>query len=219
MNSPLPATIAQTVTHEVEIKKSRFICTLSPASDIDDANRQIAALRKRFWDARHNCSALILGHHADIRRSSDDGEPSGTAGIPMLEVLIQRELTDVVTVVTRYFGGVKLGAGGLIRAYSGVVSEAVDRAAILDRETRVQLQVAADHAEAGRVAHFLQEWCARTESGFDPPMYGEQALFLVTATEPMAVVLRQELATFSSGRLDAVQIGTLEVAVPRRRDS
>src|SRR5690606_19271603 len=125
-----PATIADAVEHEIVIKKSRFIARAVPvapggsrpaAESVMEAEKVIATVRRQAWDAAHNCTAMITGLLGDQARSSDDGEPSGTAGVPMLEVLRQRELTDLVVVATRYFGGTKLGAGGLVRAYSSAV--------------------------------------------------------------------------------------------------
>ena len=111
--------------HEIEIKRSRFITILRRAATEEDARALVSELRREFHDARHHCSAFVLGPDRDIQRSSDDGEPSGTAGIPMLEALLRREtvpgvtdLSDVSAVVVRYFGGILLGAGGLVRAYS-----------------------------------------------------------------------------------------------------
>ena len=110
---------------EEEIKKSRFICQIKRVSDEEEARNFIIAVKKEHYKATHNCSCLILGELSQIKRSSDDGEPSGTAGVPMLTVLENHKLTNVVAVVTRYFGGIKLGAGGLIRAYAGAVAKAI----------------------------------------------------------------------------------------------
>src|SRR5690606_38737968 len=158
MAHPYPATIAAAVDHELVIKKSRFIAHVAPAASPEAADAIIAEVRRRAWDARHNCSAQVTGVLGDRARSSDDGEPSGTAGMPMLEVLRRRGLTDVVAVVTRYFGGVKLGAGGLVRAYSSAVSEALDRAAIVDRMALARATVAVPHADAGRLDNLLRDW-------------------------------------------------------------
>jgi len=119
-------TIKEDGQSEIEIKKSRFICSLKRIKTEEEAKDFIQALKKEHWKANHNCSAFVLGEKNDIQRSSDDGEPSGTAGVPMLEVLKKNELINVVAVVTRYFGGTKLGAGGLIRAYSSAVSHALN---------------------------------------------------------------------------------------------
>ncbi len=153
-----PSSIAEVVEYELVIKKSRFIAHVAPARTTEQADAVIAAVRKQYWDARHHCVAMIIGTHADQQRSSDDGEPSGTAGTPMLEVLRRRELTDLVVVVTRYFGGVKLGAGGLVRAYSGAVSEALDTARIVRRTPVVRVGVEMSHQDAGRIQGVLREW-------------------------------------------------------------
>ena len=113
------------------IEKSRFICSLKKVHSEAEAQEFIKAVKKEFWDATHNCSAYIVDDMA--QRSSDDGEPSGTAGIPMLEVLRKNGLTETAAVVTRYFGGIKLGAGGLVRAYSGSVAGAVKEAGLAQK--------------------------------------------------------------------------------------
>ena len=117
--------ILKGATAEITEKKSRFIATVQSVRSQEEADDFILRTRKTFWDARHNCSAMILGQRGEISRCSDDGEPSGTAGRPMLSVLAGEELTDVCAVVTRYFGGVLLGTGGLVRAYSDAVKKAV----------------------------------------------------------------------------------------------
>ncbi|MDQ0223315.1 YigZ family protein [Streptococcus moroccensis] len=118
-------TIAKNGMDEQIIKKSRFICHLARVETEEDARDFIMQIKKEHYKANHNCSAFIIGEKSEIKRTSDDGEPSGTAGVPMLGVLENLELTNVVAVVTRYFGGTKLGAGGLIRAYASSVSQAV----------------------------------------------------------------------------------------------
>ena len=113
--------------------------------------------RKEHWSANHNCTAYVLGDDGSVQRSSDDGEPGGTAGVPMLEVLRHRSLTDAVAVVTRYFGGVKLGAGGLIRAYGNSVSAAVDEFGVLERRTLLLVDVYADYVLGGRLESDLRD--------------------------------------------------------------
>lgn len=141
-------TIKRSGVHELEVRKSRFICALERAADEESARAIIARHRRSHWAATHNCTAYVL-HNGLTQRSSDDGEPAGTAGIPMLEVLRQREITDTVAVVTRYFGGVKLGAGGLIRAYGGAVAAAVDAVATVELRSMLVLTVLAGYPEAG----------------------------------------------------------------------
>ncbi|WP_420113370.1 IMPACT family protein [Pseudactinotalea sp.] len=144
-------TIDAAAEAELEIKRSRFRCVLAPVADEEAAREAVALARRQHWDARHHCSAFVLGPGGAVERSSDDGEPSGTAGAPILEALRASGLTDLVAVVTRWFGGTLLGTGGLVRAYGGAVRLAIDSAQI--REVRlVQLLTATvDAATAGRV--------------------------------------------------------------------
>jgi uncharacterized YigZ family protein len=149
--------------HELEVKRSRFITVIRRTGDEEGARALVAGLRKEFHDARHHCSAFVLGPDRDIQRSSDDGEPSGTAGIPMLEALIRREtapgvadLSDVSAVVVRYFGGILLGAGGLVRAYSDSVSSALDLAPLVRRSRLRICSVEVPHSAAGRLENDLR---------------------------------------------------------------
>ncbi|MEU6753645.1 YigZ family protein [Spirillospora sp. NPDC046719] len=137
-------------SRELEIRRSRFVCTLARAADEAEAVEFLARHRRAHRDATHNCSAYVVGEHGEITKSSDDGEPAGTAGIPMLEVLVRRGLTGTVAVVTRYFGGVKLGAGGLVRAYGQAVSEAVDAVGVVELRPVLTVTVRVEHALAGR---------------------------------------------------------------------
>ena len=115
-------TVKEPASVETVIKKSRFIGQVYPVSSMEEAQERLLSVKKKYWDARHSCSAVIVGEGGEYTRCSDDGEPQGTAGVPMLEALKGSGLTNVLTVVTRYFGGVLLGAGGLVRAYSSSVS-------------------------------------------------------------------------------------------------
>ena len=112
---------------EIVEKKSRFIANIFPVTTEEEALEKITAMRKKYYDARHNCSAFVIGSKGELTRSSDDGEPSGTAGRPMLEVLTGSGIRNIAAVVTRYFGGVLLGTGGLVRAYSGAVKMALEQ--------------------------------------------------------------------------------------------
>ncbi|WP_223585549.1 YigZ family protein [Microbacterium sp. OVT16B] len=199
-----PTTIAAGVEHELVIKKSRFIAHVEPVSSVPEADAVIAGIRKRFWDARHNCSAMITGLLGDQARSSDDGEPSGTAGIPMLEVLRRRDLTDVVAVVTRYFGGVKLGAGGLVRAYSTAVSEALDLASPVRRESLTQATVVVPHADAGRYDNLLRDWAGHHGATLGAPSYGAAATLELWAPAAALASLADDLAAASAGAVTPV---------------
>jgi uncharacterized YigZ family protein len=144
-------TLARDGEAEIEVKRSRFRCTLVRVEAEAEARAVVERLRKQHWDARHHCSAFILGPGGDIQRSSDDGEPAGTAGAPMLEMLRGHEVSDVVAVVTRWFGGVLLGAGGLVRAYGDAVRVSLDEVGTLRRELLTLHDLVVGHAEAGRI--------------------------------------------------------------------
>lgn len=216
-SSPLPSTIAVRVEHEVVIKKSRFIATLVPVRSMAEADTEIAALRRRYWDAGHNCTALVVGTHADQQRSSDDGEPSGTAGIPMLEVLRHRDLTDLVAVVTRYFGGVLLGAGGLVRAYSGTVTEALDRARLVRREVLTEVTLDVPHADAGRLDNWLRDWASNHDAVWQEPTWTDAAHFQVLVPPSVLDILAEDVAAFSTGALFPIAGESRVVEVPAGR--
>ncbi|WET81217.1 YigZ family protein [Amycolatopsis sp. QT-25] len=162
-------TVAGTGVHEIEIRRSRFLCALAPVASEEAARAVITARKKADPAARHHCHAFVIGVDGTlgqrdaqreraprIERSSDDGEPAGTAGTPMLEVLRRRELTDTVAVVTRYFGGVLLGAGGLIRAYGQAVSEAVDVVGVREYRRLRLVEVVVDYDRAGRLENDIR---------------------------------------------------------------
>ena len=144
-------TVGRAATGEVEDRGSRFLCTLRRVADEEEARALVAELRREHWDARHHCSAFVLGPDGAVQRSSDDGEPAGTAGAPMLEVLRGAGVSDVAAVVTRWFGGTLLGAGGLVRAYGDAVRAALADAGTLRRTLLTELALELDHADAGRV--------------------------------------------------------------------
>ncbi|MEV4439520.1 YigZ family protein [Streptomyces sp. NPDC049577] len=149
-------TVAREGVHEIEINKSRFICALAPAATEEEAQAFLARVRKEHPTARHHCWAYVLGADGSVQKASDDGEPGGTAGVPMLQMLVRREMRYVVAVVTRYFGGVKLGAGGLIRAYGGVVGEALDTLGTVTRRRFRLATVTVDHQRAGKLENELR---------------------------------------------------------------
>ena len=163
-------TVAADATAEVEDRGSRFLCTLRRVGDEDEARALVAALRREHTDARHHCSAFVLGPGGAVQRSSDDGEPAGTAGAPMLDVLRGAGVSDVATVVTRWFGGTLLGAGGLVRAYGDAVRAAVAEAGTLRRSLLTELALDLDHADAGRVEGELRgAWRDRPRRGVRRP--------------------------------------------------
>lgn len=142
---------------EIDVKKSRFIAYATRVETIDEAQEIIQERRKQHFKARHHCSAFIIGDHQNIQRSSDDGEPSGTAGVPILEVLKQNELTNTLIVVTRYFGGIKLGKGGLIRAYSSAASTAIDELGIVQPTLQDELILTLDYSLFDPLQHDLEQ--------------------------------------------------------------
>ena len=212
MNAASYLTIARTGSAEIEVKRSRFICHVKRVATEDEARAVIERIRKQHWDARHNCSAFVLGPGGDVQRSNDDGEPSGTAGAPMLEVLRGREVSDVVAVVTRYFGGVLLGAGGLVRAYSDSVRAALDDAGVLERTLLQLADVVVDHADAGKLENDLRArdvWML----GVD---YAEKATLHVAVSAGELESLAGVLAELTGGTATATPTGTCWVDTPSR---
>jgi uncharacterized YigZ family protein len=151
-------TLARDGSAEIEVKRSRFLATLERVEDEAAARAVVERLRRQHWDARHHCSAFVLAPPgpARVERSSDDGEPAGTAGAPMLEVLRGQGVGDVVAVVTRWFGGTLLGAGGLVRAYGDAVRAGLDATGTLRRDLVRELTLEVEHADAGRVESELR---------------------------------------------------------------
>ncbi len=150
-------TVKDTGEHEITIQKSRFIAHFDRVETEEAAQAFIDRIKKQHWNATHNCSAYLIGERDEIQKANDDGEPSGTAGVPMLEVLKKRGLKDTVVVITRYFGGIKLGAGGLIRAYGGAVSEGLNEIGIVKRTLTQVIHTEIDYHWLGKVEHALRE--------------------------------------------------------------
>jgi uncharacterized YigZ family protein len=140
---------------EFIMKKSRFIATVSPVESEEAATALIDQLKKKYWDASHNCSAYIIGSDNPLMRCSDDGEPSKTAGRPMLDVLISHNLTNLVVVVTRYFGGTLLGTGGLVKAYQSAVIEGLNQCRIITKEFGHLMQITTDYNMIGKIQYYV----------------------------------------------------------------
>ena len=136
---------------EIVEKKSRFIATVKPVDSEEEASAFIAEMKKKYWDARHNCSAFVIGEHNEIQRSSDDGEPAGTAGHPMLDVLLGEGIHNTAVVVTRYFGGTLLGTGGLVRAYSKSVQAGLAASTVLEKKKGFLLAMETDYSGIGLI--------------------------------------------------------------------
>lgn len=142
-------------TGEIIEKKSRFIATVIPITSEDEAIEFIETMKRKYWDAAHNCSAYVLGKNHEIQRCSDDGEPSKTAGRPMLDVLLLEDIHDVAVVVTRYFGGTLLGTGGLVRAYQGATKEGLNQSVIITKHLSKKLQVTTDYNGIGKLQYII----------------------------------------------------------------
>ena len=202
-------TIKRDGEYELEIRKSRFICALARVDGEDAARAFISERRKEHWNATHNCTAYVLGDDGGGQRSSDDGEPGGTAGVPMLEVLRHRRLTDTVAVVTRYFGGVKLGAGGLIRAYGGAVSAAVDEIGVLERRELLVVDVFADYMLGGRLESDLRDSSLTVRD----VAYADRVRIEVALPEEDLPGFEVRLAELTGGRAEFEVRGTTMVEV------
>jgi uncharacterized YigZ family protein len=203
-------TIARAGDVETEVRRSRFLCRLRRVDDEAGARAVVDEARREHWEARHHCSAFILGPAGEVQRASDDGEPAGTAGAPMLEVLRGREVSDVVAVVTRYFGGTLLGAGGLVRAYSDAVRAALDDVGVLRRRRLRLLDVTAEHADAGRLQHDLR---ARGVVVQDVT-YAERAILRIAVPDDAVDDLRETLAELTSGAVRGREAGSLWADFP-----
>ena len=149
---------------EYEVKKSVFIATVKHVEGEESAREFLQFMRKKYFDATHNCSAWILGETGNLQKSNDDGEPGGTAGNPILETLKKNDLTDTIIVVTRYFGGIKLGAGGLIRAYSHTAALGIDAAKIVRMTTFQKISLTLEYNFLATVENFLRKKNIRVES-------------------------------------------------------
>lgn len=158
-------TVRQEGCGEYEVKRSRFLCYVKPVSSQEEAQGFIAEIKQKHWDARHNCSAYIL-REGGIKRFSDDGEPQGTAGMPILDVLEKNEVEDVCVVITRYFGGILLGAGGLVRAYSHSATLALEAGEVITMTSCVECSVVCDYTLYGRMPALIAEHGGQ-ESGSD----------------------------------------------------
>ena len=193
-----------------EIKKSRFICHAKRVYSEEEARAFITAIKKEHYKATHNCSAFIVGERSEIKRTSDDGEPSGTAGVPMLGVLENHNLTNVCVVVTRYFGGIKLGAGGLIRAYAGSVALAVKEIGIVEIKEQAGIQIQMSYAQYQEYGNFLKEHnLMELETNFT-----DQVDTIIFVDKEDKEDTKSALIEFFNGKVILTDQGLREVEVP-----
>ncbi len=178
-------------------KKSRFIATIRKVESEEEAVRFIEEMKKKYWDARHNCSAFVIGSRAELTRCSDDGEPSGTAGRPMLEVLLGEGIRNIAVVVTRYFGGVLLGTGGLVRAYTQAVKAGLENCSIGAMVHGYEILLNTDYNGIGKVLYLLgQKGIEPTDSD-----YGVDVTLQIRIPGEMAQPLKKELVEATSGKI------------------
>ena len=142
---------------EIVEKKSRFIATIEKIETEEEALAFIGKIKKQYWDARHNCYAFVAGKNQELQRCSDDGEPNGTAGRPMLDVLLREDIHNLVVVVTRYFGGTLLGTGGLVRAYQKAVQEGLKNSIVIEKMQGRMLKIDTDYNSIGKIQYILAQ--------------------------------------------------------------
>ena len=182
---------------EIVEKKSRFIATIQKVDTEEEAIAFIESIKKKYWDARHNCSAFVIGSRAELTRCSDDGEPSGTAGRPMLEVLLGEEIRNIAVVVTRYFGGVLLGTGGLVRAYTQAVKEGLSNCTVGAMVYGYEVMLSTDYNGVGKILYLLGQY------GVEPMEsdYGEGVKIHIRVRSEIAEQLRKEFIEATSGKI------------------
>lgn len=203
-------TIKQDGVVEDEIKKSRFICHIKRVTTEEEARDFITSIKKEHHKATHNCSAFIIGEKGEIKRTSDDGEPSGTAGIPMLGVLENHQLTNLCAVVTRYFGGIKLGAGGLIRAYAGSAALAIKEIGVVEIKEQVVLRLQLSYSQYQEYGNFLKaENLTELDSEFTDTV--STSIFVDKNDQSR---IENALIEFFNGKITLTNRGVRKVEVP-----
>lgn len=182
-------------TGEIVEKKSRFIATVCPVKNEEEALAFIQSKKKEYWDARHNCSAYVCGANNELSRCSDDGEPAQTAGRPMLDVLLKEGIHDVAVVVTRYFGGVLLGTGGLVRAYQEATKAGLNASTILEKQPGYLLSIKCDYTSLGKVQYIL----GKNDIPIKDTLYTDAVEFLVAVAASSKDSLVNELTEGTNG--------------------
>ncbi|RKD29339.1 YigZ family protein [Lacrimispora algidixylanolytica] len=187
---------------EITEKKSRFIATFRPVKSEVEAMAFIDELRKKYWDASHNCYAWVIGKNGEEKRSSDDGEPSQTAGKPMLEVLEREKIVNICVVVTRYFGGTLLGTGGLVRAYSSAVKEGLESCTILTVEPAKKISITTDYNGIGKIHYILLQ----QEMKILESEYTDKVGLIVLVPDEKIVSLEAEITEVTSGKAAILEL-------------
>jgi uncharacterized YigZ family protein len=203
-------------SHEIVIQKSRFIGTIKRVESEEEAQIFIQQMKKKYHDATHNCSAYMIGEHDQIQKANDDGEPSGTAGVPMLEVLKKQNLKDTVVVVTRYFGGIKLGAGGLIRAYGSSTSETIKAVGIMKRQLMKGFSITVDYTLLGKLENEIRN----SEHILETINYLENVEFVVFVEDGKETTFQEWIVDLTSGQavIEAVEEKYVEIEVESTKE-
>jgi uncharacterized YigZ family protein len=186
---------------EIIEKKSRFIASLKPVYSEEEALGFIEDIKKKYWNATHNCSAFVVGKKAELIRCNDDGEPSQTAGKPMLEVLMGEEIRNVCVVVTRYFGGTLLGTGGLVRAYQGAVKEVIAAAKIIMLTYGTPLIITTDYNEVGKIQYLFSQKNYKIQN----VTYLEQVVFYSIIPYQELQIFKREITEVTCGKAIIVE--------------
>lgn len=187
--------------HEIIIQKSRFISHFKSVTTEDEAKEFIDEIKKKHREATHNCSAYIIGETDNIQKANDDGEPTGTAGVPMLEVLKKKGIKDTVVVVTRYFGGIKLGAGGLIRAYGKGVSEGFKEIGVLRKTLMTQISISVDYTFVGKIENDIR----KTNFKVQDTNYLEKVTFEIYVLKEEVDLFKNWIIELTNNQVDIVE--------------
>ncbi len=190
---------------EIVEKKSRFIAHVESARTVEEAQEFIEEIKKKYWDARHNCSAFSVGIDNPVTRFSDDGEPGGTAGKPILEVILGSGIRNIVVVVTRYFGGTLLGTGGLVRAYTDATKAGIENAAIVEKIPGVRLMISTDYTDLGKIQYLL----AQNEVMIEDSIYTDQVTIQALADVEQEDYICKKLVEGTGGRVGITTDGSV----------
>ena len=188
-------------TGEIVEKKSRFIAHVQSVSSVEEAQDYIEGIRKKYWDARHNCYAFSVGVENPVTRFSDDGEPGGTAGKPILEVILGSEIRNIVIVVTRYFGGTLLGTGGLVRAYTDASREGIKNTTVVEKIPGIRVMISTDYTDLGKIQYLLAQNQGMTEDSIYTDQVTIQAILPMEEKEAIC----KKLVDATSGRVNIIE--------------
>ncbi len=188
-------------TGEIVEKKSRFIAHVQSVSSVEEAQDYIEGIRKKYWDARHNCYAFSVGVENPVTRFSDDGEPGGTAGKPILEVILGSEIRNIVIVVTRYFGGTLLGTGGLVRTYTDASREGIKNTTVVEKIPGIRVMISTDYTDLGKIQYLLAQNQGMTEDSIYTDQVTIQAILPMEEKEAIC----KKLVEATSGRVNIIE--------------